>query len=84
MRRRAPARDVLRYHPLLFANGDHSADAGPIADADAHARACAMPDVSARDDVAAGTACARGPAAHAMPGPDDAYAFAVPYSDAMP
>ena len=86
MRRRAPARDVLRYYPLLFADGGHAADAGAYPDANANADAdaytCAMPDVSARDDVAAGSAWARGAAANAMP--RHAYAFAVPYSDAMP
>jgi len=71
---------------LLFADGVHSTDAGAYADANADhcADPFALPGVSARDDVAAGSACARGPAAYAMPGPDDAYAFAVPYSDAMP
>jgi hypothetical protein len=42
-----------------------------------------MPDVSARDDVAAGTARAGSATACAMPRADNACACAIPYSDAM-
>ena len=80
LRRRAPARVVLRYHSLLFADGSRSA--GAYADSDSCACPFALPGVSARDDVAAGSAWARGAAANAMP--RHAYACAVPYSDAMP
>lgn len=80
LRRRAPARVVLRYHSLLFADGSRSA--GAYADSDSCAYPFALPGVSARDDVAAGSAWARGAAAYAMP--RHAYARAVPYSDAMP
>jgi len=65
---------------LLFADGSHSADAGACAYANADP--FALPSVPARDDLAAGSAWARGAAAYAVP--RHAYACAVPYSDAMP